>query len=316
MAENLVARMVSSNAAEGILLGLAAGDALGRPLEFKSGDEIDRQYGTVTEMLANGSHGKSAGTVTDDTEMALCIARSLVENERFDGQDIANRFLEWFETDPFDIGLMTADALREYSHGTDWRSAGQEVWQHRSEGSNAGNGSVMRCSPNAIAFADDPDTLQRVSKQSSAITHYDPRCQYGCAILNATIAGYLRGEEDPLADALAQVDEDAPDELVESLRLVPDLIDDSDLETSGYVVHTLQTALYDALAADSAEEAIVSAVNRGGDSDTIGAVAGAVAGARFGKESLPNRWLEQLESREDLSLLGRTLASKDIDASV
>ncbi|CCQ34907.1 ADP-ribosyl-(dinitrogen reductase) hydrolase (plasmid) [Halorhabdus tiamatea SARL4B] len=247
--------------------------------------------------------------------MALCIARSLVENGRFNGQDIADRFLEWFETDPFDIGLMTADALREYSHGTDWRSAGQEVWQHRSEGSNAGNGSVMRCAPHAIAFADEPDTLQRVSKQSSAITHYDPRCRYGCVILNQTIAGYLRGEDDPLTNALAQVEGDAPGELVETLRLVPDLIDESDLETTGYVVHTLQTALHDALTADSAEEAIVSAVNRGGDTDTIGAVTGAVAGARFGKESLPDRWLEQLEYHEDLSLLARTLASTNIDAS-
>ncbi|ERJ05693.1 thiamine-phosphate pyrophosphorylase protein [Halorhabdus tiamatea SARL4B] len=307
--------MVSNDTAEGVLLGLASGDALGRPGEFKSAEQIASQHGEVTDMLADGSHGKPAGTVTDDTEMALCIARSLVENGRFNGQDIADRFLEWFETDPFDIGLMTADALREYSHGTDWRSAGQEVWQHRSEGSNAGNGSVMRCAPHAIAFADEPDTLQRVSKQSSAITHYDPRCRYGCVILNQTIAGYLRGEDDPLTNALAQVEGDAPGELVETLRLVPDLIDESDLETTGYVVHTLQTALHDALTADSAEEAIVSAVNRGGDTDTIGAVTGAVAGARFGKESLPDRWLEQLEYHEDLSLLARTLASTNIDAS-
>lgn len=316
MAGDIVTHMVSTDAAKGVLLGLASGDALGRPLEFKSADRIDRQYGTVSEMLADGTHGKPAGTVTDDTELALRIARSLVENERFDGQDVADRFLEWFETDPFDIGLMTADALREYGRGTDWRSAGQEVWQHRNEGSNAGNGSVMRCAPYAIAFADGPDTLQRVSKQSSAITHYDQRCQYGCVVLNQTIAGYLNGRDDPLTDALAQVEGDAPDELVETLRLVPDLIDESDLETSGYVVHTLQTALYDGLTADSAEEAIVSAVNRGGDTDTIGAVAGAVAGARFGKESLPDRWLETIEYREDLSLLARTLASTDIDASV
>jgi len=308
--------MISSDSAEGVLLGLACGDALGRPLEFTSGDEIDRQHGTVSEMLADGTHGKSAGTVTDDTELALRITRSLVENERFDGQDIADRFLEWFEDGPFDIGLMTADALREYSRGTDWRSAGQEVWQHRTEGSNAGNGSVMRCAPYAVTFADEPDTLRNVSKQSSAITHYDPRCQYGCAILNETIAGYLRGEDDPLGDALAHVDSEAPGELVETLRLVPGLIDEDDLETSGYVVHTLQTALYDALTADSAEEAIVSAVNRGGDTDTIGAVAGAVAGARFGAESLPDRWLEPLDYREDLSLLSRSLATTDIDATV
>jgi len=308
--------MVSTDAAEGVLLGLACGDALGRPLEFTSADSIASEHGRVTEMLGNGTHGKPAGTVTDDTELALRIARSLVENDTFDGQDIADRFIEWFEDDPFDIGLMTADALREYSRGTDWRSAGQEVWQHRAEGSNAGNGSVMRCAPYAITFADAPDTLRNVSKQSSSITHYDPRCRYGCAILNATIAGYLRDEDNPLGDALAQVEGEAPRELVETLRLVPDLIDEDDLETSGYVVHTLQTALFDALTADSAEEAIVSAVNRGGDADTIGAVAGAVAGARFGAESLPDRWIESLDYREDLSLLARSLATTDIDATV
>ncbi|WP_135662101.1 ADP-ribosylglycohydrolase family protein [Halorhabdus rudnickae] len=308
--------MVSTDAIEGVLLGLACGDALGRPLEFTSADSIASEHGSVTELLGNGTHGKPRGTVTDDTELMLRIARSLVENERFDGQDIADRFLEWFEDDPFDIGLMTADALREYSHGTDWRSAGQEVWQHRQEGSNAGNGSVMRCAPYAIAFADEPATLRKVSKQSSAITHYDPRCRYGCVILNETIAGYLRGEDEPLADALARVEGEAPEELVETLRLVPDLVSPDDLRTTPYVVHTLQTALYDALTADSAEEAIISAVNRGGDTDTIGAVAGAVAGARFGTESLPDRWLEQLDYREGLSLLARSLATTEISATV
>lgn len=84
------------------------------------------------------------------------------------------------------------------------------------------------------------------------------------------------------------------EELVETLRLVPDHIDAAQLQTSGYVVHTLQTALYDAVTASSAEEAIITAVNRGGDTDTIGAVTGAVAGARFGVGALPDRWLDEL----------------------
>jgi ADP-ribosyl-[dinitrogen reductase] hydrolase len=104
---------------------------------------------------------------------------------------------------------------------------------------------------------------------------------------------------------------DAPDELVEALRVVPDRVDDAHLETTGYVVHTLQTALHDALTADTAEEAIVTAVNRGGDTDTVGAVTGAIAGARFGSDSLPDRWLESIEYREDLALLARALATTD-----
>jgi ADP-ribosyl-[dinitrogen reductase] hydrolase len=170
----------------------------------------------------------------------------------------------------------------------------------------------MRCAPHAIAFAAEPDTLEQVSKQSSAITHHDSRCQYGCVILNQTIAGFLRGAESPLADAIARVDGDGPDELVETIRLVPDLVDEQQLENTGYVVHTLQTSLYDALTADSAEEAIVTSVNRGGDTDTLGAVTGALAGARFGAAGLPDRWLETVEYREDLALLGQALATGQI----
>jgi ADP-ribosyl-[dinitrogen reductase] hydrolase len=150
---------------------------------------------------------------------------------------------------------MTADAIREYASGTSWRDAGREVWQHRAEGSNAGNGSVMRCAPHAIAFTDDLDEIVQVSRQSSSITHYDPRCNYGCAVLNCTIAGFLRGDDDPLAGALNRVERDAPDELVETLRLIPDHVDEDQLPNSGYVVHTLQTALHDALTANSAEDA-------------------------------------------------------------
>ncbi len=306
--------MVDTDRARGALLGLACGDALGRPIEFMSPQQITQQHGTVTEMLSHGTHGQPAGTVTDDTDMALCIAHSLVENGRFNGQDIADRFYEWYQDGPFDIGLMTADALREYGEGTSWRDAGQTVWHHRSEGSNAGNGSIMRCAPHAIAFAKDPETLVQVSKQSSAITHYDPRCTYGCAILNCTVAGYLRGDNQPLDDALARVERDAPDELVETLRLIPDLVDSDQLPNSGYVVHTLQTALYDALTASSPEDAIVTAVNRGGDTDTLGAVTGAIAGARFGAKELPDRWLEDIEYKDDLELLAHALATATIDA--
>jgi len=308
--------MVSPDAGAGVLLGLACGDALGRPVEFQSAETIAEQHGRVTGMLGHGTHGKPAGTVTDDTDLALCIARSLVEREGFDGQDVADRFREWYEAGPFDVGLMTADAIREYGEGTSWRDAGREVWQRRPEGSNAGNGSVMRCAPYAVAFADDPGTLVDVSTQSSAITHYDPRCTYGCAILNCTIAGFLRGADDPLDAALGRVQGDAPDELVESLRLVPELVDGEQVQTAGYVLHTLRTALYDALTAETAEEAVSTAVNRGGDTDTVGAVTGALAGARFGVDALPERWVDTVEYRDDLELLGHALATTDIEASV
>lgn len=295
--------------AQGVLLGLACGDALGRPVEFKSQQEIQTEYGTVDEMIGYGTWGKPAGTITDDTEQALCIARSLAEQGVFDPADVANRFVAWFNSGPFDVGLMTAKALRRLDRGASWEEAGQSVWEDSAEGANAGNGSVMRCPPLAIAFADDVESLQQVSRQSSQITHADPRCTYGCAILNHTITGYITGQPDPLADALAALGNEAPVELLDALRPLVRSDDMDKLETSGYVVHSLQTALHDALTSDSAEEAVVTAVNRGGDTDTIGAIAGAVAGARFGADSLPDRWLDVLEHHQELDDLAEQLSN-------
>lgn len=301
--------------AKGALLGLACGDALGRPVEFRSPGAIEAEHGTLTEMVGNGTHGKPAGTITDDTEQALCIARSLVERDEFDPEDIAERFVAWYNSGPFDIGLMTADALRRIDNGVAWDVAGQETWEERAEGSNAGNGSVMRCAPLAIAFVDDLETLQRVSRDSSRITHADPRCMYGCAVLNCTIAAMLVGSEQPLTTALGALSTDAPDSLVRTLEPIPDGIDPDELQTSGFVLDTLQTALYYALTADSAEAAIVSAVNEGGDTDTIGAVAGAVAGARFGVSALPERWLDALAATDGLRGLAEGLTRPNGDSS-
>lgn len=298
--------------ARGTLLGLACGDALGRPLEFKSAATIERQYGRVNEMLTDGTHGKPAGTVTDDTDLAMCVGRSLVARLGFDGEDVADRFVDWMESGPFDIGMMTRDAILTYRDGASSRLAGRRVWEERSEGANAGNGSVMRCAPHALAFLDRrADLLADVSLDSSRITHADPRCTHGCALLNLTLAGFIRDESAPLASALDVVGDQAPGELIEAVEHVPDEVDPKKLESTGYVVHTLQTALHDALAADSAEEAIVTAVNRGGDTDTVGAVTGAIAGARFGLEGLPDEWVRTLEVTEPMYELADDLLDGD-----
>jgi ADP-ribosyl-[dinitrogen reductase] hydrolase len=293
--------------AEGVLLGLACGDALGRPVEFESASWIANEYGTLTEMIGNGTWGQPAGTVTDDTDQALCIARSLVEQDEFDPEDIADRFVEWYDSDPFDIGIMTRRSIQALKDGQPWDEAGRRVWEASAEGSNAGNGSVMRCPPLALVYADAPSELERVSRESSLITHADPRCTYGCAALNLTIAGILRDETEPLRIALEHVRSDAPDELVTALEPLARGGNVESLSNSGYVIHSLQTALHDALEADSAEEAIVTAVNRGGDTDTIGAISGAVAGARFGVDDLPDEWLSVLNGRQELSRLASAL---------
>lgn len=302
--------------ARGCLLGLACGDALGRPVEFTSAAEIRERHGEVTEMLGQGTYGKPAGTVTDDTELAMCVAESLVACGGFDAEDVAERFVAWLEADPFDVGLMTREAIERLREGTPPDEAGRAVWESRAEGQNAGNGSVMRCAPHAVAFRYDDAELARVSRASSAITHADPRCQHGCVILNRTLAGLLRGEDDPLGRAL-QVTTAAPDGLRAALKRVRTVLAgaadpaalEEELSPSGYVVDTLQTALFDGLVADSVERAVVQAVARGGDTDTVGAVAGAVAGARFGERDVPDRWLREVDEADRLRELADELVA-------
>ncbi|WP_317176016.1 ADP-ribosylglycohydrolase family protein [Halomontanus rarus] len=306
--------MTIERKAQGCLLGLACGDALGRPVEFKSAEEIASKHGDVTEMLGHGTHGQPPGTITDDTEMALCIAESLVNRRGFDPADVAERFVDWLDSGPFDIGLMTRDSLSRIRQGTPWDDASVDVWESRPEGSNAGNGSVMRCAPHAIAFRHFEPELTHVSRLSSTITHADPRCQWGCVILNRTLANLICDEPDPLGHALKRT-YTAPDELRTALRQVQKVVTgerdpavfESQLTTSGYVIDSLQAGLYYGLTGESVETAIVQAVNSGGDTDTVGAIAGAVAGARFGSTDVPNRWMEEIEESGRLKRLAQRL---------
>jgi ADP-ribosyl-[dinitrogen reductase] hydrolase len=298
---------MDSDRARGVLLGLACGDALGRPVEFNSASDISAEHGRLDEMVGQGTWDQPAGTITDDTEQALCIARSLVDQQEFDPADIAARFVAWYDSGPFDIGRMTMRSLSRLKHGDAWHEAGQHVWEQSREGQNAGNGSVMRCPPLAIPYASDWDHLTEVSRQSSQITHADPRCMAGCALLNLTVAGLLDDADTPLQDALTYVGSDAPADLVTALEPLARGDAPATLETSGYVVHSLQTALHDGLRAETAEDAIVTAVNRGGDTDTIGAITGAVAGARFGASQLPHRWLRAIDETDELETLATQL---------
>ena len=294
--------------AVGCLLGLACGDALGRPVEFRSSTAIADQYGRVDQMYGNGTHGQPAGTVTDDTDLAVALARSLAETGGFDAADAADRYVAWYESEPFDLGRATAAALRELRDGTDLAEAGRVVWERRSEGENAGNGSLMRCAPLALAVPDD-DTRAAAAAADSRITHADPRCVESCVafltVLDRLLAG--TGAERAVDAGLSTAaDRDAPREMRTALANATDERA-AQLETSGYVVHALETALYDAVAAPDAEEAIVSVVSRGGDTDTLGAVCGAAAGARFGAEAIPNRWLDVLDVEMELRELAATL---------
>ena len=129
---------MNSDGARGVLLGLAWGDALGRPVEFMSADAITAEHGRLDEMVGNGTWNQQAGTITDDTEQAVCIARSVVEKRGFDPVDIATRFVAWYDSDPFDIGRMTMQSLSRLKHGDEWNEAGKQVWE-------ASSASALNC---------------------------------------------------------------------------------------------------------------------------------------------------------------------------
>ena len=306
---------MSSDAAEGVLLGLACGDALGQPVEGWSADRIEAEYGTLTDMTA-GARGLGAGAWTDDTEQAVRLARSVVERGAFDPDDVAERFVAWYRRGPTGIGGLTRAVLGRVADGEPWRQVSRDEWERRPEGRNAGNGSVMRCAPLAVAF--DPPALVAASRESSRVTHWDPRCVYGCELLNRVVSDLVEGDAGDavgvLDDALAALPDDAPAELEGVDGLLER--DPGAIRPSGYVVDTLEAGLYHGLGAESLEAAIVDAVNMGGDTDTVGAVAGAVAGARFGASAVPDRWLESLHGVDDLRQLGRRLEEGSFDVRV
>jgi ADP-ribosyl-[dinitrogen reductase] hydrolase len=293
---------------QGVLIGLAVGDALGAPLEFKTAEEILRDYGgPVRNMLGGGFLGWDLGEWTDDTAMAVCLAESILSQGRFDPADAADRFLRWFHSGPRDVGNTISVAMRALAMGERWDRSGR--WAHEQlGGKTAGNGAIMRCAPIALLDYRAPDRLIEDSVKSALITHWDERARYGAAALNLAIAALI--QEEPLEVALryaaAGVRAACPE--VAALFETAGTSERADLRPSGFSNDTLQLALWCLVRTQSFEEALVAAVNLGGDADTGGAVCGALAGARYGLSAIPQRWLAPLHERERLLRLAVQVA--------
>lgn len=281
----------------GVLLGKAVGDALGATVEFMSRDMIQREYGTLREIIGGGWLNLPAGEVTDDTQMAICIASSIVERRGFDPEDISTRFVAWYRSNPPDIGNTTRHALRQLSSEVPWEEAGLNT-HLAMRPRDASNGSVMRCAPVALLDRLDPEVNRQHSIDSSRITHANPLCTEGCVALNAAIATLLN---DPHSNPVAVAGAVASSaEMREALAAIPGHTAET-LDSGGYVLATLQSAFWAVTRHHSFEEAVVAAVNLGQDADTTGAVAGAIAGARWGASAIPERWLGVLIAREELT---------------
>ncbi len=290
--------------AAGCLLGLACGDALGGAVEFRSRADLDRAYPDgIREIMGGGPHGLERGEYTDDTAMALAIARACSE----DGVDldaVAANFVAWLRSNPKDIGIATSQALRLIESGVSWQDAGDHLQAISSNGV-AGNGTVMRCAPLALRFRTDRERLVWSSIETSRMTHADPRATWGAVALNQGIAHLLGGgnRSDVIVAATQGIEEER---VVDAIDRAPGLTRD-EVESGGYVLDTLTAAFWSLLTTDSAEEAIDRAVALGSDADTTGAVTGALAGAHYGESGLPGRWLDVLHDADKIRALALQL---------
>lgn len=270
--------------ARGCAVGAAVGDALGMPLEFGPPQPA---YRLVRDMKPGRL---PAGTFTDDTEMALALADSLLGHWPLDPADLAQRFGLWLRAHPPDVGIHTREVLSRFLAGEPWEQAVTAV--QREDPGSAGNGSVMRSWPVALAYWDDLEGLLAASRLQSRVTHPHPDCEAASAVVNGAIYHLLHGSPPGEALSRALVGVEGP------LRGVVEGASRrrrKELSSSGWVRHTMESATWGLLTTTSFEEAVVQVVNLGNDADTAGAVVGAMAGAAYGLEAIPARWRDVLQ---------------------
>ena len=305
------------------LLGLACGDALGAPAEFKDKAYIQTKWGRLTEMVGGGAW--LPGEWTDDTGMTLCVAEGILANPNDPIAETGQRFLEWRKTAK-DVGSTISAALSAFQG--DWPAAAQSIPQVK-QGKAAGNGSLMRTLPVALAYGPHKQLMLTMSARLSAMTHWDSQAEACCAVYCLWINNLLDGQslQDGWRQALQEGRAVAARSaatpqtpggasslntpLWQRLQAVESLTY-SQLQPSGYagyVVECLEAAAWCCLHAPSLEDALVQAVNLAGEADTIAAVAGGVAGAYWGGQPLPQRWLDRLYRRDDLERTADKLAT-------
>jgi ADP-ribosyl-[dinitrogen reductase] hydrolase len=191
------------------------------------------------------------------------------------------------------------------SSGIPWDEAGAQIQREALPKGAAGNGSIMRCAPVALRFRTEPEAIVQASIDTSRITHADPRCTWSCVAVNQAITHLLNGGPlDTVVEAATSGVEDS--RVINAVRAAGTLPRD-EVRSGGYVLDTLTAAIWSLLTHDSLEETLVAAVALGEDTDTTAAVAGALAGAYYGAEAIPGRWLAQLEPREELAALADRL---------
>jgi len=273
--------------ARGAMLGMAVGDAIGTTLEFQA-----RDAGHVSDMVGGGPFRLAPGQWTDDTSMALCLADAMIADGAFQPRSFARLLVRWYRDGYnsvlghcFDIGNATRTAI-EGHEGSDGR------WQGNTAPHTAGNGSLVRIAPLAIACRGSLQQTWHLAAAQSRVTHAAPDAMTCCQLLAMQMHHALRGgtRETVLAPKIASLPSRAQiinageyrDKTREQIR------------SSGYVVDTLEAALWSVWHTDSFADAVLLAANLGDDADSVACVAGQLAGAIYGASAIPRPWLDKL----------------------
>ncbi len=305
-----------------LLFGVAVGDALGVPVEFRSRKTVRKN--PVKEMTGYGSYNQPPGTFSDDSSLTFCLAEVLTEG--FDLDKLAETFLKWRDEnywtplgDAFDIGISTSRAFSRLAHGTSPLASGCTE-----EGAN-GNGSLMRIAPLVFYIKDKPVSERfELAKKVSSITHAHIRSVIACFYYLELALGLLKGKDkfeiyDELKSkvtAYLESNSVDPEEIELFSRLLKGNIyelSEDEISGSGYVLHTLEASIWCLLTTDNFRDAVLTAVNLGEDTDTTGAVTGALAGLLYGIEGIPAEWKKQIARHDDIEDLAERFGNKFAD---
>ncbi|MFD7971146.1 ADP-ribosylglycohydrolase family protein [Streptomyces clavifer] len=278
-----------SDRAAGAVTGSAAGDALGAPFEFGAPGVFSARFPDGVGTLCGGG-GWDPGEATDDTQMAVLVGESLLDNDGLELPDVFARFRRWAAAEPKDMGLQTEDVL---TSGDPWDLAAALHFQINAHA--AGNGSLMRATTSAVYFARQGRTATMdAARRIAALTHGDRAAWEGTAVFHELVRVALDGD-DPLTAVPAALAEVHPAHRARwAAALAPDWHPDDATEFNGAVWPCLGTALWALRTTSGFESALAAAVDVGGDTDTVAAVTGGLAGAVYGLGAVPERWTRDL----------------------
>ncbi len=274
----------------GCLVGLAVGDAVGTAVEFMPRGT----FPPLTDMIGGGYCKLEVGQWTDDTSMALCLAESLVRNQGFDAGDQMRRYVNWYRYGYlsstggcFDIGMTVQKALIDFL-------LTENPFSGSGSPTSAGNGSLMRLAPVVMYFAGEPEQMIHFARESSRTTHAAPECLDACALFGTYLLRALAGLSKPeILAAVDDLDLSSP-KIIEIAKGSYKTKTIDAVKGSGYVVESLEAALWCFAQTDSFEAAILQAANLGDDADTTAAICGQLAGAFYGEQQIPESWLTKL----------------------